>query len=372
MRGITTLCTIAVSAMVFAGCGSDDDDKGSSAGTTASNASAPAGVQRATEAIQPLLQRPTDIGVSAPLSRSPKGARIVFMECAAPACKLLGDGLASAAKTLGVSLDRVNAGQTPQSVGRAWNEVIANPPKAVIQGAFPPSLEMEQLRAMKAKKIPVLTAYSEEAPGLTVSVVGKPQFEATGTALANYVIAESGGKAKTVVINNGDIPGLLPQMEFIRTAYKANCPACELDELRVPLNGIGRTIPGQIVSYLQRNPDVDWMIFNTPDFIAGVPQALSAASIKDVKAITQSESPLTYTYLKGKQLLHATYGISLEFTSWRLMDTAARLIVGDEAPKSAPMPGQFLLAKDMTFDLNKSWEPVAGYKQKFAELWRAS
>lgn len=374
MSSFRTHVAVLVSLLALAGlvgCGDSDSDSGSDSATNAAqpSSSAPAGVQRAADAIKPYLEPPSEIGVSAPLSRTPRGARIVFMECATPACKLLGDGLASAAKALGATLDRVNAGQTPQSTARAWSEVIANPPKAVIQGAFPPSLEMQQLRTMKSKGIPVVTAYADEAPGLTTSVVGKPQFEATGKAMANYVIAESEGKAKAVVITNGDIPGLIPQLQHIKDTFSANCPACEVEGLTVPLNGIGRTVPGQIASYLQRNRDTDWIIFNTPDFIAGVPQALSAASITGVKAITQSESPIALNYLKGNQLLSANYAISLEFAAWRMVDTAARLIVGDEAPKSSPMPAQFLLAKDLTFDINKSWPAVPGYKQKFTELW---
>lgn len=377
MRNITTTSRAAVVAsclavlVPLAGCGDSDSDAGT-ATVAQPGSSTPAGVKRAAEAIKPYLRTPSDIGVSEPLSRSPRGARIVFLECATPACKLLGDGLASAAKALGAKLDRVNAGQTPQSTLRAWNEVIANPPKAVIQGAFPPSLEMKQLKAMKAKGIPVVTAYADEAPGLTTSVVGQPQFEATGKAMSNYVIAESSGKANAVVVTNNDIPGLIPQLKVIRDTFASNCPSCQLDVMDVPLNGIGRTIPGQMVSYLQRNRDTNWIIFNTPDFIAGIPQALNAASVKGVKAITQSESPIAFNYLKSKQLLAANYGISLEFAAWRMIDTAARLMVGDPAPKSSAMPAQFLLPKDLTFDINKSWPAVPGYKQKFTELWRSS
>ena len=357
---------------ILAGCG--DSESGADNATSVANpdSSAPAGVQRAADAIEPFLRPPSDIGVSEPLSRTPRGARIAFLECAAPACKLLGDGLASAAEALGATLDRINAGQTPETTIRAWNEVIANPPDAVIQGAFPPSLEMEQLRAMKAKRIPVVTAYSEEAPGLTTSVVGQPQFEATGKALANFVIAQSSGKAQTVIVTNGDIPGLIPQLKVVRSTFASNCPSCKVDTLTVPLNGIGRTIPGQIASYLQRNPDTDWIIFSTPDFVAGVPQALEAAGITDVDAITQSESPIVFNYIKRNQLLVADYGISLEFAAWRLVDAAARLMVGDPAPESSAMPAQFLFAKDLTFDLNKSWPAVPGYKQKFIELWGSS
>lgn len=361
-------CLVAVAAL--AGCG-DSGSGTSTSGVTKPAASAPAGVRRAAAAIKPYMTVPSDIGVGAPLSKRPRGARIDFLECLAPACKLLGDGLASAAKGLGASFRRINAGQTPQTVAQAWNQVLADPPDAVIQGAFPPSLEMQQLKAMKAKGIPVITAYSEDAPGLTTSVVGLPQFEATGKAMANLVIAQSEGKATTVVVTNGDIPGLIPQLKVVRATFAENCPSCKVDTLKVPISGIGRTVPGQIVSYLQRHPDTDWIIFNTPDFIAGVPQALSAAGIKDVDGITQSESPLALNYVKAGQLLKANYTISLEFAAWRLVDTAARLIVGDPAPKPAAMPAQFLFAKDVTFDVSKSWSAVPGYKEKFLALWGA-
>lgn len=354
--------------LAIAGCGSSSNSSSDSTTASGGGGSSSAGVKAAEEGIQPYLKPPTSIGVTEPLSKTPTGAQIDFLESSVPAAKLLGDALEEATEALGANLTRINAGLSPQTIQRGWSQVIADPPDAVIEGGYPVSLMKVPLEKMKELGIPVLTAYSEESP-LTTTVVGTPQYETTGTVLADFVTAKSEGEANTLVVTNHDIPGVAPQLEFLTQTYEKNCESCKLDSIEVPLDGVGRTIPGEVVSYLQQNPDTNWIIFNTPEFATGVPQAVKAAGIEDVKAVTQSESPLLFEYIKNGELIEATYGISLEFTSWRLADAAARLIVGDPAPKPEPSPAQFLFEEDMTFDLSKPWPSVPGYKQKFEELW---
>lgn len=369
---ITSVLALAVAMaamLAIAGCGSSDDDSGTTSGDTASTESSAPGVQTATAQIEEFFEVPTDIGVSEPLSKTPTGAEIVFLESSTPAGKQLGDSIEDATDAMGANLTRIAAGLSPQTVTKAWSQVIADPPDAVIEGGYPVSLMGPPLEAMKQAGVPVLTAYSEESPGLTIPVVATPQYEATGTAIANFVVSESNGDATTLLVTNRDIPGLLPQAEIVEKTYAKNCPGCDLDSVEVPLDGIGRTIPGEVVSYLQSHPDTNWIIFNTPEFSAGVPQALKAAGIDGVEAVTQAENPLAFEYIKNEELLKATYGISLEFTSWRLVDAAARAIIGDKVPPSAPMPSQFLFADDMTFDISGAWPAVPDYKSQFEELW---
>jgi ribose transport system substrate-binding protein len=360
--------------VVVSGCGSSSDSSSSSSSGSETSSgggggSTSPGVEAAEEAISRYLQPPTDLGVSEPLKSTPTGAKIDFLESSAPAAKQLGDALEDAANALGAKLTRINAGLSPQTIQRAWSQAIADPPDAVIEGGFPISLMTVPLEKMKELKVPVLTAYSEEAPGLTFTVVGPKQYETTGTQLADFVTAKSEGDAKTLVVTNHDIPGLAPQLETIEKTYEKNCKGCSLDSIEVPLDGIGRTVPGEVVSYLQQNPDTNWIIFNTPEFSTGVPQAIKAAGIDGLKAVTQSETPLVFEYIKNEELIEATYGISLEFTSWRMIDTAARLIEGQTAPEGEPSPAQFLFAKDMTFDISGPWPSVANFKQQFEELW---
>lgn len=372
VTSVLALAVAMVALLAISGCGSSDDDSGTTAADTASTEStesASPGVEVATEEIEKYSEVPTDIGVSEPLSKTPEGARVVFLESSAPAGKQLADAAEDALGSMGAELTRIAAGHTPETVTKAWSQVFADPPDAVIEGGFPVQLMIPALEKMKELGVPVVTAYSEEAPGLTLPVVATPQYEATGNALANFVVSKSGGEAKALLVDNRDIPGLIPQTEFLEKTYAKNCPTCEIESIEVPLDGIGRTIPGEVVSYLQTNPDTDWIIFNTPEFAAGVPQAIKAAGLDGVDAVTQAENPLAFEYIKNEELLEATFGISLEFTAWRLVDTAVRAIVGDAIPKSAAMPSQFLFADDMTFDISKPWPSVPDYKEQFEVLW---
>jgi len=370
VTSVLALAFALAALLAIAGCGSSDDDSGTSGGDTASTeAAASPGVKAAEEQIAEYMEPPTDLGVSEPLSETPTGKRIAFLESGAPAGKQLGDAMEAATAALGTEFTRIPAGLSPQTILKGWSQILADPPDAVIFGGFPTAIMMPQLEKMKELGVPVLTAYTDEAPGLTIAVVGEPQYEATGTSLANFVTAESGGDATTLLVTNRDIPGLLPQREWVEKVYKQNCTGCELDVIEAPLDGIGRTIPGEVVSYLQSHPDTNWIVFGVPEFLAGVPQAIKAAAIDDVQGVTQSETPLVFEYIANDELMTATYGISLEFSSWNLVDSAARAIVGDPPREPGPSPAQFLYEEDMTFDLSKPWPSVENFKEKFEELW---
>ena len=373
VRSVLTLVAALAAFAAIAGCGSSSDNSGTTGsdtvGTESTEASASPGVKAAEEQIAEYMKPPTDLGVTEPLSETPTGKRIAFLESGAPAGKQLGDAMEAATAALGTEFTRIPAGLSPQTILKAWSQVLADPPDAVIFGGFPTTIMMPQLEKMKELGIPVLTAYTDEAPGLTIAVVGEPQYEATGTSLANFVTAESDGEANTLLVTNRDVPGLLPQREWLEKVYKKNCAGCGLDAIEVPLDGIGRTVPGEVVSYLQSHPDTNWIVFGVPEFLAGVPQAVKAAAIEDVQGVTQSETPLVFEYIANDELMTATYGISLEFSAWNLVDSAARAIVGDPPRQPAPSPAQFLYEEDMTFDLSKPWPSVENFKEKFEKLW---
>jgi ribose transport system substrate-binding protein len=368
-----TMSALALALMVailvaITGCGSSSSSDSTGGGETSAGGSSSPGVERATEAVSAYEQPPTEIGVTEALKEVPTDGTIAFLESSVPAAQQLGDAMEEAAAAMGVKFERISAGLSPQTIQKAWGQVIANPPDAVLEGGFPISLMTVPLEKMKELEVPVLTLYSEESP-LTTTVVGTPQFETTGEILANFVTAQSEGDANTLYVTNSDVPGLAPQREFMEKEYAKNCAGCKIDAIEIPLDGIGRTIPGEVVSYLQQNPDTNWIVFGTPEFATGVPQAVKAAGIDSVTAVTQSETPLVFEYIKNEELVEATYGISLEFTAWKTIDSAAREITGQPVPAADPSPAQFLFAKDMTFDISKPWPSVENYKQKFEELW---
>ena len=148
----------------------------------------------------------------------------------------------------------------------------------------------------------------------------------------------------------------IPELPFtagISGAFKSTlaevCPKCEARETPIPIATLGNTAPQTIVSDLQANPDTTVAMFPSSDMVSGLPSALKAAGI-DIKTLQVAPSPPELEYLKeGK--LSAGIAADVNVLAWTMMDSAARLIAGQELSK-AESEGtevlQFLTEEDIT------------------------
>ncbi len=66
------------------------------------------------------------------------------------------------------------------------------------------------------------------------------------------------------------------------------CPDCKLSVKEINPADAGTKLPSQIVTELQREPDVNYIVPAWSDGAIGVPQALKSAGLTDkVKMVTQ-------------------------------------------------------------------------------------
>ena len=103
------------------------------------------------------------------------------------------------------------------------------------------------------------------------------------------------------------------------------CPGCKVSVQTTNFStGIGTTDPAQIVSYLQRNPDTDYIVVGIGDATAGIPEALAAADLAGkVKIVTRLADTINF---KDIQSGTETMGVTEETyeIGWRMVDALAR------------------------------------------------
>lgn len=352
-----------------------------SAGTTATASgsggsdSKSEGLEKAQASVRKYSKVPKSIGVTEPLPASPEGKRVYYLEQDLPVMQLIGDNLQDAANELGVELTRVNAGLTPESWGRAFDRAVEDAPDAVLAGPIPAAAVGSQLQALAGMNIPVVVWTSVDLPepgnGITHNFDGIAYYQRQGRLMADWVTADSKGEANAVLFNIPDFPSLAPLQDAFDRRLEKVCPECSLDVVEVGATSIATELPGRVTSYLQQNPDTDYVVMGFGDMAIGVPDALAAAGLDEgVDLVTQSGGQLNYEYVKnGQQSVEGATPFGLY--SWKLMDTAARLVVGASvAPDEAELIPTQLLTKDkITFNLNEPWPGVKNYKADFKKLW---
>lgn len=358
---------VSAVAIAISGCGSDDESSQSgSASASASQKDA------AAAAIKPFVGQPSAFPVTEPLKRVPKGATLAFMDCGTPVCALFWDLLVPAAKTMGVKLTRVKAGQQASTVSAAFDTVVSQKPDAVLVTAIDPELWKNPLKELQAAKIPVITNGIVEAEDFGIKAPGYARNETArdGKLLADYVVSEFGDKSKVALYVVPELPLTVGIAESFEKELKAICPACSQRRVEIAVSTLGNTAPNRIVSDLQTNPDSTVAVFSTDEIETGLPSALQAADI-DIKTLGNVPTPTNLQYIKeGKQT--AALATDLPVMMWSMVDKAARFITGQE-PVGDQAKGlvdvQFLTKADIKFDPAKGWTGYPDFAQRYAKLW---
>jgi ribose transport system substrate-binding protein len=172
-------------------------------------------------------------------------------------------------------------------------------------------------------------------------------------------------------------PILTAQVDAMRAELGRNCPSCKASTLEVTVNDlVGGTVPQNISSYLQANPDVNYVYFTYASLANGVAPALRAAGLlSKVKLVgTQGSQPQMKEVANGTAA--AWSALPQELSMWTMVDQMARLSVdqwslADE--RKAAVPPFYLVttadAANAVANLEDGWPGPTGFKDTFKKLW---
>jgi ribose transport system substrate-binding protein len=194
-------------------------------------------------------------------------------------------GEKAAAQAAGVQLTFYpNQGQVSQWV-QGMQTAIAEKPDLIILDTSPDPRQLQpQIAAAKAAGIPVLVThfYDASSPqppacvGCAAGVTGivKAPISTAGGAEADWIIANSGGKANVLLVG---LNGLLPVPGMLAAAdaqFKQYCPGCKITTTAINLSQLGTAGAfGQVSSALVQNPSINYV---DPLFDASIPGTLAA------------------------------------------------------------------------------------------------
>lgn len=372
-RGTRFLAVIiGAAALALVGCSkssSGSSDTGSSTTSSAYPALA--------KYIASLETRPTSIGITQPIGKTiPKNKTIDLIECGSPACVVDADALKQAAGTLGWKVDGINAGVTAESIQAAWQQAVQNHPDAVVTSGYTRALFNPQLAQLKAAGIPVIDLTTADPPGNGLSAVFGygPQWVTQGKILADYMLANSGGKTiNELSVTVSAYANITMIANGVGHELKANCPGCTTATLDVPVTSIGSDLPSRIASYLSSHPNINWVYVGFADMMSGVPSELNASGLTGVHLVTIDKTTASEEYM-GNGQLDMSAGFDVSEMMWRGVDYLARLWTGESTTQDTNVNGLPLWvltkANQPTADHTTGYFPyVANYETLYKALW---
>ena len=387
MRKGTRRVTAAIFALglVAAACGGDDSSSEETSAPTETEApatsDAPAGgdeVAAAEAIVAELRTIPTDITVTvAPSAAVPTGIKVAWLACELPSCTEVGEDWPAIAEALGWELKVINVNSaTP---GSGVQEAIDWGANYISISGSPVAAFQEQYDAATAAGIKFAFAYNGESPadGILTSISGNDAVYDAGTKIANYMIADSGAAANVLMVNIQMFPVLVAEEEGIRDTLAAGCSACTFDVLPVAIEDIGVNVPGLVASYLQENPETNYVTYAFSALPIGVTAALESAGL--LGPITQVGVDFDKTGLT--EIVDGTHTAWTSnpkaYSAWLMAHAMILDALGDKFTERAAaevLPNFVLddaaLAQEIIDSSELSnWKGPEGYAGKFLALW---
>lgn len=372
----------AAATLLMSACSKDDSGGPESGGSGSEVANSAAAdnpeLAGALKRVDEATKEPTEVGVTEPLSKRPAaGKTVAYMSCGVGVCAQIGAELDKAAKVLGWKINAIDSGTTPETVVAAWGRALASNPDAILTSGNPVVVYQSQLNQARQRGIPVVdwaSANKPNTPGIIADINPVTDNQERGKLLADYAATQSGGKAKALFVNVPDYPTLLAGQKAFNTEFATVCPDCSNDKLDFAATDIGAKVPSAVVSYLQKNPDTNWIVLGFDDMNTGLVEALRAANLGDkVKIIGQSGNKTTSQNIKNGAGQVASIPQGVGQMAYKALDVLARHFNGDSlAADKANLLPIWIQTKATIGDPNDIWKGPKGYADTFAKLWKVS
>jgi ABC-type sugar transport system substrate-binding protein len=383
MMGRRTSIGLAVVAAlaITSACGSSGSSTTGNSGGGGGATGGDSGVAAAQTAVDGFLKVPANIGLTATLTKKPEaGKKMIITETPEPVTIKVNDAMVAAATALGWTTSRIEIGTGAEDPAKALDSALDQKPDLIIQTGAPASQLRAQLARAKSEKIVVLRSDNTDPPGIDGTVVNTgidsgTQTGAYGTMMADYVVAQTKGKANVVLVNFPVYPILNAFAAGFDKELKAKCSSCKSTRLNQQVSDLvaGKT-PSAVVSALQRDSSVNWVVLSLGDATLGLKAALRSAGLTDkVKIGGESAGTGNITALK-KGDEEVWTGFTAAILGWRRVDAAARYFNGESLdPAHALMPTQ-LITKDNVatapLDPQGYYLGVPDYEKEFKALWK--
>lgn len=367
--------------LALTACGGSDTASDTTAAATDSSAA-----DIASARVTKYLQTITEIDLGEAPASVPEAKTVYYIACSVAVCAEIQVGVEAAVKALGWTFKSTSHQDTPETVAAAFDAAIAAKPDVVMSSGNPREWFADQLATLQEMNIPVISwslpeGY-EPGNGIAANVLSADDYYFYGVLMADYAVANSPNKNIRFV----GLP-VFPVLSLVQQGFNdeiaAICPDCKVETQEIAISDIGVNLPGQIVSALQADPTLDFIVYAFGGMMYGVPDALDAAGLIDqAKAVSQAGGPMNFDFIaKGRHQL-GEVALASELLGWRVTDMAVSLLSGgtiSKAPATESIAGRAdiglnglplqILQADTIADPTALWPGVVGFQDKFLARW---
>lgn len=373
-RGV--LLTIA--ALVLAACGQGPAGGGGTASGSGPQGEYAAMLQTAREMVPAKFSGPTKP------SKAPPGIKIATVTCYSilEGCVIPAKGVEKAANAIGWQARTFDGGGTPTTQNTQILNAVSWGAKVIVLIAITPSAVQSGLQAAERSGALIVSGSSglsspnttlQPQPGQVWPAFDvSPDYKSLGEHLAQWIIADSEGKANIAIYGDKEFDSINAQESGIVPALK-QCAGCKSsDVMYFTANQIASSLGPQTVSYVRSHPDVTYMYSPFDPPAAAQVQALKTAGLgRNVKIVSALGNAQNLQYIRDGNVQAADAAYDNTYMGFAIVDQSIRLL--NKQPLVEPLgeglPFQVLDKSNLPAG-NESWTAPYDYQSKFLQLWK--
>ena len=234
------------------------------------------------------LTAPTKINQTEKLTGKVPSGTVVIIGCELPQCNVISDGAKAAAAAIGWKTEylQYNAlGDGAATLHQAMVDALKAKPIVVMPIGFSQQVWQDLVPEYeKAGVIITSMADGDNAPGgaVTIGASNASDYIKSGEIMANWFTADSGGKGKALVQDTPAFAVLKKYGDGFKAMVAKVCSGCSITPLDIAPAQLADAVP-TVVSALQKDPSIKYVIATDGAFLAGLPAALKAANISGIQ-----------------------------------------------------------------------------------------
>lgn len=375
-RGLAVLATTAC-GIALASC-SSSGGKATSTGEPTTAASGGNG-SVAAKAEVARLEAPSNKFVAPGPSVDTSGVRgktiwYVSLGQAIPVLAVEQKGLSEAASALGMSFKICDGKFQPAVAAACVNSAVSAGAAGIIMDSVTTASVATAMQNAAAHKVPVL-AVSAIGTNSAALAYGTNGDEAAQAGAANWIVADSNGKATVLSTRVQDDTGALNDTAVGSKPVFDKCTGCKIT-FATYTSGTVPGIPSLISSTLLRNRGVNYGFpqfdFLVPLYVAGVRTAGMTGKLK----IVSTNGVLSSMQMVKNGGQDADIASNRNYSGWLAMDSMLRMIKGMPVPTNWQIPIRIFDKSNIgTIPLTEAaastgeWFGPLDYQASFKALW---
>lgn len=277
--------------------------------------------------------QPTEIGNTTKIDDPiPTGLKVAFVAGSTPQIPIYLKGLTDASDVLGWEVSSMTFDQAnPATITSTIDSAIDQKPDVIVVVALENATFASSLEKARAAGIPIVTAVTADdgAEGLYPIMRTKAQAAYTTKAMTSIILEDAKRQDQTAHVLQLTVPAVnsvfAPKNDGVEANLAEQCPDCtrELLDIAFPdvFNG---KFTQQVVSYIQKNPEVNYVLADSGQLGNGLDAALKQAGLNDVKVYGFDASNVQLKELEAGRPGAWTVA-PYQVNGWMMADLIARI-----------------------------------------------